>query len=542
MKKIAYIVLIAMITQLGFVNTYAAGFPDEPMTVYWNIVGASSTDLLSLEIYDWNNTLLQTVGVNNGKYWTNQTFDFVNKIVLNTYTWALNFKILRNWISYNVNTTTKWEVALCNNSPVFQKWYLCQYNLNITLPANTLATTLSSISINKLSTNIAKIKTTKAIVAGVKNNLLSSLLADLSMSDVNKVVSINKIIVSNKNIKTSTWNTILEDTLLLSTWSTVVEKKNTLFLPKNINLSKSNITIDTPREIVDKVSIKNKIGKWNVVWAIDIPTSSNVGFTNNKIQVCMYVNNSNTKWKIYSSTDSVNWNLDTNISNLQVANNQACFNVNHLTSFAVVEDAPAPVQAPTVSHGGWWGGGGSSYYSRTIRSSSSSTVKKQSTTNTWVTNTWTTNNISNNNTTTLQDNINILDKVIKINSKDYISSVIKFNSNKRKLEKEWLLSYVSIKWDDKYNTWIQKIVKKVNFEFNLNSLKGDLIKYLDNMTISYWIYNDSTIDKSITDKFKQKFEKDKAIFNARYKVIKVKDYIINRTLKKRAAEKLKLKK
>jgi len=536
MKKIAYMLLIAMVTQLGFVNTYAVWFPDEPMTIYGNIVGVAPTDLLSVEIYDWNNTLLQTANVVNGKYWTDQTFDFANKIVLNTYTWALKFNVLKNGISYNVNTVTKWQVALCNNSPVFQKWYLCQYNLDVTLPANTVATPINNISVNKLPTNITKIKTTKAVMATVKVDLLASLLADLSKSDVNKVVATQKIIVSNKSIKTNTWNTILEDTLMLSTWSTVVEKKNTLFLPRNINLSKTGITIDTPRDIVDKNSIKNKIGKWAVVWAVDIPTSSNIGFSNNKIQVCMYINKTTSNWKIYSSTDNINWILDNNITNLQVSNNQACFNVNHLTSFAIVENNPAPVSTPVISSGWWWGGG--SYYARTIRSSTSNT-SNTSDTSTWIiekviTNTWKTNE-----STMTNWSVNTIDMVISINSKDYISSIIKFNSNKRKLEKVASLSFISVKWDDKYNEGIKQIVKKINYELNLNWLKEDLIKYLDNMTISYWIYNDGTIDKAITDKFIQKYKKDKAIFEARYNVIKVKDSIINKTLKRRAAEKAK---
>lgn len=125
---------------------------------------------------------------------------------------------------------------------------------------------------------------------------------------------------------------------------------------------------------------------------------------------------------------------------------------------------------------------------------------------------------------------------IKIASKDYIRSIKAFNENKKDTITKLNLTAVTIIWDDEYNGTVEKIVNKVNKEFKLSSLRRDMVKYLDNMTTSYWIYNDESIDMEIRQTFKAKFDQDKAKFEKKYEVIKRKDYIINRTLEKRRLE------
>ena len=91
MKKInkSIISFIILIT-FGINTWFAAGFPSEPMVIYGNINWANIENS-TLNITDWNNTILQSVNISDEKYGTSKTFDLDNKIILNEFEGNLQF-------------------------------------------------------------------------------------------------------------------------------------------------------------------------------------------------------------------------------------------------------------------------------------------------------------------------------------------------------------------------------------------------------------------------------------------------------------------
>jgi hypothetical protein len=59
--------------------------------------------------------------------------------------------------------------------------------------------------------------------------------------------------------------------------------------------------------------------------------------------VCLNTSlNSVSGLKIYASHDNFSWFYDSSAKNLKIENTQICFDVNHLTSFAVTKDIQKP--------------------------------------------------------------------------------------------------------------------------------------------------------------------------------------------------------
>jgi hypothetical protein len=75
-----------------------------------------------------------------------------------------------------------------------------------------------------------------------------------------------------------------------------------------------------------------------VFGAIEIPTNNQVNF-DKFIRICLDTSeNSVSGLKIYASHDNNSWFFDSSARNLSIKNSQICFDVNHLTSFAVTKD------------------------------------------------------------------------------------------------------------------------------------------------------------------------------------------------------------
>jgi len=97
------------------------------------------------------------------------------------------------------------------------------------------------------------------------------------------------------------------------------------------------LVIEKPIKISSTLSIQSKINK-DVFGAIEIPTNNQANF-DKYIRICLDANiNSVSGVKIYASHDKNSWFLDSSAKNLIINNGQLCFDVNHLTSFAVTKD------------------------------------------------------------------------------------------------------------------------------------------------------------------------------------------------------------
>ena len=122
MKNIKNIFAWILIILLNINIVLASWIPDEPMVIYGNIEWITDW---TLNVYDWDNNLIQTTNFSNNTYGTNKTFDIDNKIIINNFEWNLDFDI--SW--YTQKSITKWETNYCNSTPIFQAGNICQYNL-----------------------------------------------------------------------------------------------------------------------------------------------------------------------------------------------------------------------------------------------------------------------------------------------------------------------------------------------------------------------------------------------------------------------------
>ena len=95
------------------------------------------------------------------------------------------------------------------------------------------------------------------------------------------------------------------------------------------------------------------------------------------------------------------------------------------------------------------------------------------------------------------------------------------------------MNLFKIKNDKNYNILINYYMKKINSEIKLASIKQSMVKHLNELTISYWIYKYKKLTPEMKDFYKQLFYENinNVIFKMR--ILKQKDKMISKTLEQR---------
>lgn len=553
MKIIKKSFAVLLITLLSISNLFAAGIPDEPMIIYGSVI---STTWNKISIYDWNNNLIKEVDIKSWKYWTNKTFDNTSKIRLETFSWELTFKL-----NDVVGTVTKWGDSNCSNQALFQKWNICEYNLNFISVTWDNFSSLFKWNIKwddmvieeKYKTeNINEIFNWKIFEKNrniVKNNIWENIVRNISDND-NIIVTSNKLEISKK----------INNKIILINNS----KKEALYIPENTEIIQEDVIIEKPVKITNTSNIKNKINK-KIIGAVEISTNKRVNFEKD-IRICTELTSTQTKaFNIYYSHDNINWILENNAQNIEISNWQICFDVNHLTSFAIWEDDDNSSSNNTSSSSSWW----NSNQSYELANNSAVTIKNNK------------NEISKINETKIIDikkvddekiiktekvndsewllgntdsaSLELQEKQIKnkiknvkfmkadftIQSKDYIKTLKQF-----KKEKELQLSISGYKvlkiiWEPKYNEQIDLYAIQIFNDIKNKDIRESMFSHLNKMTTTYWIYTNNNLDPKLIDIYEKLLIINTNNFEFKLEKLKFKDYIINKAINTRLEKELK---
>jgi len=612
MRKIkTKISAILLIWILSISNIFANGWiPDEPMVIYWSISWNSSNNL---KIFDWNNKLLKETIISSGNYWTKKTFSS-DKIRLDNFSGELIFKVWEEQF-----TISKWETDNCEDKPIFQKWNICEYNLEIktsedtnnsssstsnstntsTNNSNTSNSTSSNTSNNSNSTNTSNNNTPKYIIWNIKtDNLVIS--EEYKTNDINEIFKWR--ILENKKsiIKSSIWENILKnvwssDKVIITSNKLEISKKinkkiillnstkkEAVYIPEDTEMEQTDVIIEEPVKIENISNIKRKINK-KILWAVEIPTNKRINFKKD-IRICTELITNNQKaLKVYYSHDNVNWTIDNDVKNLEISNWQVCFDVNHLTSFAVWEDEDiVNNKTSSSSRSSWWYSKTkdktynlvenrketkkNNYESEVVNSEEEIEIVKYVEINEPIYKENKTNNKNYNYIEKYNNNINLseqnkndilinksnltffdkfewtnfIDFNGKMKSKDYIKNLVLFNKNKKIEENVSWYKILKIKWDEAYNKQIDLFVIKIFNEIKLKPIRESMFNHLNKMTKSYWILNYNTLKEKERWIYKSYFYVNLNNYKFKLKKLKKKDEIIRRTLeKRRIAEKIK---
>lgn len=529
MKKInksiiSFVTLIA----LGVNTWFAAWFPSEPMVIYGNING-TNIENKTLNITDWNNTILQSVNILNEKYGTNKTFDLENKIILNQFEWNLQFKVDDTILNISDGLTNS-----CNGDITFQKAKICEYNLS---SVDTLDD-MDNIPEEDKSEEFDDIFSGK-IVEVTKEEIEQEIWSNI----VSTIVATDEIVVVNKAVDVD--NSVTKDLVIISD-----TKKEVVFIPKDTNTWNSDLVIEKPEKITSISTIKSKINK-DVFGAIEIRTNNQVNF-DKYIRVCLTTSiNSVSGLKVYASHDNNSWFFDTSAKNLKIENTQICFDVNHLTSFAVAKD----ISNSSSGGGSGWGGGYSTckadelvctkvwskYYYRAENGNKCKLKSTKEICSIDEDKTIETKEISKN-TDSIEKKVDTKKTVTskynnKLTSKAFITWVRSFIKNKKEIKQVWNLRVVYVKWDEDYNKKVNALLKKINKDMKVTSIKQDMVRYIDTMSTSYGVMNDETVSDELRAIFKTKLAQDIERVEKKLIVLKRKDFVVNRVLNKRKLEK-----
>lgn len=522
MKKInKSIISLLTLISLGVNTGFAAWFPSEPMVVYWSVEWTNIENRI-LKIYDGEDSLLKTIDLIDWKFGTNKTFDLENKITFNKYNWELKFFIDDYALQILDNNSND-----CDWNFSFRNWGLCELNFkDVNLKIDTIDD-LDNIPEEVKSEEFNDIFTWKVIEktkAEIKNNIWENIIT--------RANNTGAIVVTNKAVDVD--SSVKRDLVLISN-----TQKELVFIPKDTNTWNNNLVIQKPIKIESTSNIKSQINK-DIFWAIEIPTNKQVNFDKD-IRVCLDVNiNSLSGLKVYASHDNISWFLDSSAKNLVINNSQICFDVNHLTSFAVTKDIP------TISSSwggwGWWNYkpyckeselvckniGGKNYMraydiykcrEKNLNQECDIDTNIDSISKLGKITAWTISNTEINN--------------YKLTSKKYISWVRAFIANKREVKQKYGLQVSYVKSDDDYNKTIDSLLKDISSSMKILSIKQDMVKYIDTMSTSYAVSNDETVDDDLRETFKVKLENDIARVKQKLKVLKRKDYIVNKALTER---------
>ena len=516
MKKInkSIISLLTLIV-IWVNNSFASSFPSEPMIIYWNIQWTHIENKI-LKIYDGNNTLLKSVYIHDGKYGTNKTFDLENKIVLNEFEWNLIFQI--DDTNINISNDT------CNGELYFKKAWICEFNFSEIHLDIDKVDDLDNIPEEEKSEefdDIFKGKVIETTKEAVKQEIWDNIISTEQTT--------GQIVVVNKAVDVDTQ--VTKDLVLVSD-----TKKEAVFIPKDTNTWNNNTLIEKPVKINSTIHIKSKINK-DIYGAIEIPTNRQVNF-DKYIRICLDSHLNSTSWiKVYASHDNNSWFYDTSVKNISVLNTQVCFDVNHLTSFVIAKDI-----TKTSSSWGWT----SRPYCE-----SDQLVCKQVWVNSYM-------RPIDNSKCKLRDtvercNIKVVEDTViedisseeenqkvstntektneyKLTSKTYITWVRSFIANKRLLKEKYWLQVAYVNDDEEYNITVDKLLKDINQNMKIQSIKQTMVKHIDTMTTSYAIANDESLSEDLRNTFKVKLEKDIERVQKKITVLKRKDYIVNKAL------------
>lgn len=548
MKKInKSIISFVILITIGINTWFAAGFPSEPMVIYGNINWANIENS-TLNITDWNNTILQSVYISDEKYGTSKTFDLDDKIILNEFEGNLQFKIDDTILDISDGTVNN-----CNWNLEFQKAQICEYNLSSDDVEKDTLDDMDNIPEEEKSEEFDDIfswkvieKTKEEVKQNIWDNIVSGTTTTWSIVIVNKAVDVDAAVT--------------KDLVLISD-----SQKELVFIPKDTNTWNSDLVIEKPVKITSTSTIKSKINK-DIFGAIEIPTNNQVNFDKD-IRVCLDVNISSISGlKIYASHDNNLWFFDSSAKNLNIKNWQICFDVNHLTSFAVTKDIVV-----SSSHSG--GGTSRSICEREelvckqvwtksyMRAVDESKCRVEDITEDCII--WNTSSLASklpenfsfsstvkldltwsNDIEVLESNITFSDskssdtKEYKLTSKKYITWVRTFISNKREVRQKYGLQVSYVKSDDEYNNTIDLLLKDINNNMKIKSIKQDMVKHIDTMSTSYAVANDDSVDEDLRKTFKAKLENDVERVQQKMKVLKRKDYIVNKALKERELRRL----
>jgi len=232
MKFIKKIIAILLIALLSIANVIASGIPDEPMIIYGNVSGNYENNL---KIYDWNNNLLKEIIIKSWKYWTNKTFSS-DKIKLNTFNWELKFKIWNKTAKIS-----KWEISICNNFAIFQKWLICQYNLSFQTNSWNNQNNINSWEINsnskkhssgwksKISSkkyNLWKLKISNSIIEkDKKQNIIKKInINNITKKETN--INIKKFNIKKIDIKKYNWKKFINSKLKIKSKTYIKNLRN----------------------------------------------------------------------------------------------------------------------------------------------------------------------------------------------------------------------------------------------------------------------------------------------------------------------------
>ncbi len=524
MKTIRKIVAALLIWLLSIGNVLAIGFPEEPMVIYGNVTGYGLSGK-TMKISDTNGNLLKKVIIYNGKYGTNKTFDLQNKIILNSFDWKLVFEV---W-GYENTEINLGEITTCSKSPIFQKAWLCQYNL--VFKEKTISADNIIIKEIDKSINIDDIFDWL-----IKEDIKTEIEKDLWDNILKEIDDTEEIIVSSNDLEIT--KNIEKNIIIVSE-----SKKEAIHIPENTTIEESDVVIEKPVEIVNKTTIKHKINK-DIVWAVEVPTNKQVNF-NKYIRVCTKTtNSSSSNLEVYYSHDNTTWKKDNNAKNLIISDWQVCFSVNHLTSFAV-----ATKTSSSSSSWSWWWGWSSKdlvYKTKVIKPIAKDI--EENTTNEDKT-------IIKKETPIKKVPIKEKKKVettknyivardanwkVKVNWKLYILSLKYFNKEKKQEKKVFWYDVLNIKNDPEYNKQINNYTKEIYNDISKDYIRKEMIKYMDKMTITYGLYHNPKLDPSVKAIFEAKLKEDKEAFLYRLEKLKKKDRMIKMLVKKREANKQKI--
>ena len=106
-----------------------------------------------------------------------------------------------------------------------------------------------------------------------------------------------------------------------------------------------------------------------------------------------------------------------------------------------------------------------------------------------------------------------------------------FNSTKMRIRVGTTEANV-MKNDMDYASNVAGLLKQIDSEFKIDSVKNNLTKHISNVSYSLSTYN-NTKDSETKEVFKTKLINDIKTLKKKYKVLKTKDSIISATLEKR---------
>ena len=123
------------------------------------------------------------------------------------------------------------------------------------------------------------------------------------------------------------------------------------------------------------------------------------------------------------------------------------------------------------------------------------------------------------------------DSKISLKWKQIVSAIREYNSSKVRI-RVWNIEANVISDDMDYNTKVANLLRQVDNEFKIDSIKNDFAKNVSRVSYSLSTYNDTT-DLETKEVFRNKLVTDLKKLKKKYKILKKKDRIISKSLEKR---------